>query len=143
MVWYGFFLFLAFDAFNKNEYGTILIACIFCLISYFIDKYLIDNIAEEVIDCGEYLLIKLKKTEDKIYISNIKSISFNCGASPQKVTLSLIKNSAFGKEIIFSPVRPNFDWYNYKKNEIVENLKARISAAQTAQNKLLKHQSQH
>ena len=83
---------------------------------------------DEVNDCGDYLFIKYKNNEDKIYFNNIKNVHFNSGASPQKVTLCLIKHSTFGKEIVFSPIRPKFVWYDYKKNEIVDSLIARVSA---------------
>lgn len=96
---------------------------------YFLDKYFIGYLMDEVIDHGDYLLITYNKSEDKIYFDNLKKVSFNAGASSKKVSLSLIKSSSFGNEIVFSPSRPDFVWFDYNKNEIVENLIARANKA--------------
>ncbi len=74
--------------------------------SYFLMKRLIFILADEVWDDGNALVIKKGGRRERVALSDIKAVSYSPLANPPRVTLSLLRATAFGDEIIFNgPMR--------------------------------------
>ncbi|HON58280.1 MAG TPA: hypothetical protein PLT45_01965 [Smithella sp.] len=85
-VW-GFFFFCAFVA----------------AVGYFLMKYLVFDLFDEVYDEGASLLFKNKGRTLRVNLSDIKNVSYSVLINPPRVTLSLRHRTEFGDELSFSP----------------------------------------
>jgi hypothetical protein len=99
-------------------------------------KKLIWDLADEVYDCGEYLLVKMKGEEDSVQLTNVMNVSATTNSSPRRITLRLINPSKFGPEISFSPIAGFFDRLS-TKNVVVEDLMVRVDAARAKRESIL------
>jgi hypothetical protein len=73
---------------------------------YFLMRKLIFILADEVWDDGNALLIKNRGGVERVALSDIKTISYSPFANPPRVTLSLLRSTAFGDQITFNgPMR--------------------------------------
>jgi hypothetical protein len=88
--------------------------------AYFLLRKLVFDLADEVVDLGDMLLVRNGGKEDRIALSDIRNISYTF-ANPPRVTLSLRKPSMFGDEVSFSPPA-HFKFFNpFAKNPIVNS----------------------
>lgn len=96
---------------------------------YFLFKKIIFDLVDEVYDGGDFLLVKDRKREDRIHLSNIRNVSYTTMMNPQRVTISLREPSLFGKEVSFSPpLRLTFNFF--QKSPLIEELINRVEDAQ-------------
>jgi hypothetical protein len=73
---------------------------------YFLMRRLIFILADEVWDDGNGLVIKKSGGQERVALSDIKTISYSPFANPPRVRLSLLRPTAFGDEITFNgPMR--------------------------------------
>jgi hypothetical protein len=73
---------------------------------YFLMRRLIFILVDEVWDNGNVLVIKNRGEQERIALSDIKTVSYSPFANPPRVTLSFLRSTAFGDEIIFNgPMR--------------------------------------
>jgi hypothetical protein len=73
---------------------------------YFLMRRLIFILADEVWDDGNGLVIKKSGEQERVALSDIKTISYSPFANPPRVTLSLLRPTAFGDQITFNgPMR--------------------------------------
>lgn len=97
---------------------------------FFFFKNLFWDLADEVYDCGDSLLIRYRGQEETIPLSNIMNVSASTQMNPPRVTLRLVVPNNFGTEIAFSPAKP-FSINPFAKSEIVEDLIVRVDRART------------
>jgi hypothetical protein len=83
---------------------------------------------DEVIDYGDYLVVKYAGQEDVINLSNIMNISISTNQRPPRITLRLRNAGKFGEEVAFFPVT-EFSMNPFKKNQLAEELIMRIDKA--------------
>lgn len=131
-IWFGFLGFfvivLGYIGFGKGIEIPIVVMIhpfIMAIVGYFIMKALCLDLADEVYDCGNHLLVKKDEKEARILLSNIRNISHSTLVTPPRIELSLREPSIFGNEIVFSPISsaiPN----PFKKSPIVDELLNRI-----------------
>jgi len=89
---------------------------------------LASDLADEVIDMGEYLVVRRGKLEDKIYFKNIQNIDTSKNVNPPRVTIRLIQPGSFGKLVSFSPkAAPSLN--PFAANPLVEELITRAHQA--------------
>ena len=91
-------------------------------------KKLVFDLADQVYDAGQFLLVKKKGIEQRVALSNIKNVNASIMTNPPRITLSLVTPGELGPEISFCPVRP-FTLNPFRKNEIAENLIDRVDRA--------------
>ena len=78
---------------------------IFVLGIYFMKKYVFD-LADEVLDDGDALVIKNKGQEQRIALADITNVNYTAMTSPPRVVLSLRHPTVFGDEVAFcAPVQ--------------------------------------
>lgn len=89
-------------------------------------KALVFDLMDEVWDAGDVLIVKNKKIEEHIQLSDIMNVSYSNIANPQRITVTLRKTCYWGTEITFSPPI-SFGWF-WKKNQAVQDLIQRVDA---------------
>lgn len=97
---------------------------------YVLMKFLIFDLADEVQDYGDYLLVRIRDKEEKVYLSNITNVSYAQLQNPPRVTLSLREPCPLGNQIAFIPLLPfsGFITSLHFKNAVVDDLIKRIDA---------------
>lgn len=98
--------------------------------AFFLMKKLVWDLADEVYDCGDSLLVKNRGQEDRVEFSNIMNVSSSMLVNPPRITLRLVNVSKFGNEISFSPAR-GFTLNPFAKDRVSENLMVRAWEART------------
>jgi hypothetical protein len=83
------------------------------------------NVVEEVLDGGDFLLLKKGNIEERVALSNISKVSAAVFWRPQKVTLSLLTPCKFGSEVSFIPNR-QFRLLQGMESPLVDELRARL-----------------
>ena len=98
---------------------------------FFLMKNLMWDLADEVYDCGDSLLVRLRGEEERIALSNVMNVSAPTFGNPPRVTLKLVTPSRFGSEVAFSPI-VGFIFNPFAKNEVIEDLIVRVDRARRA-----------
>ena len=131
VIWFGFLVFfiiiaLAGMAAKSEIIAPLLIMPVFMAIfGYVIMKKLVFDLADEVWDTGDALLVKNKNEEELIPLTNIINISYSVMVNPPRVTLTLRQPCRFGKEVSFSPP---VKFVPFSKSPIIAELIERIDA---------------
>jgi hypothetical protein len=101
---------------------------VMAVIGYVVMKKLVWDLADQVFDCGDHLLVKRRGEEDIVPLGNIMNVSASLLMRPPRVTLNLVNPGKFGTEINFSPVTP-FSLNPFAKNAVVDDLITRAYKA--------------
>src|SRR5579863_3244793 len=112
-IWFGFLIvFIGVAVFSGATRNTasplpfLIVPAIMIVFGYFIMKKLVFDLADEVWDDGDTLVVKNRGQEQRIALSDIKNVSYSPFINPPRVTLSLRRPTVFGDQITFSaPVR--------------------------------------
>ena len=104
---------------------------VMAVFGFFIMKKLVWNLADEVYDCGDSLLVRLRGEEERIALSNVMNVSAPTFHNPPSVTLKLVTPSKFGIEVAFCPI-VGFTFNPFAKNEVIEDLIVRVDQARRA-----------
>jgi len=134
-IWFGFlavFIGLAlFSGAGRNPASLlpVLIApAIIIVFGYVIMKKLVFDLADEVWDDGDSLVVKNSGQEQRIALSDIKNVSYSPFVNPPRVTLSLRRPTVFGDEITFSaPLR----LVPFSKSPVITDLIERVDQARS------------
>jgi hypothetical protein len=98
-------------------------------IGYLMMKHMIFNLADEVLDAGDALIVRFGSEQERIPLSEIINISYTYMQNPSRVTLTLRTPSRFGKEVSFMPPQRFFP---FAKSPIVAELIERADTARRA-----------
>jgi len=129
VLWIGLVAFGALMA-ARDLGNFILIPIIMTVFVFFLGKKLIWDLADEVYDCVDSLMIRKRGEEERIALSNIMNVSESTYLNPPRVTLRLVHPSRFGNEIAFSPIAP-FTLNPFAKNQVAQDLMARVDQARS------------
>jgi hypothetical protein len=133
VVWFGFIaLFIAVPLLvGQRQNSTplvpfLLFPAIMAVVGFFVMKKLVFDLADEVWDDGDSLLVKNGGQEQRIPLGDIKNVSYSPYMNPPRVTLLLRRPTVFGDQITFSaPIRI----VPFSTNPIIDDLIERIDAA--------------
>jgi hypothetical protein len=132
LIWFGFlaFFFIAALLAKKPEgalsAGIFIMPIFMVILGYFVMKKLVFDLADEVLDDGDSLVVRFGSDQDRIPLSQIMNVSYSYMSNPARVTLTLRTPGRFGKEITFSPPQR---FVPFAKSPIVADLIDRIDAA--------------
>jgi hypothetical protein len=134
ILWFGFLgLFVAmflFKGFSGSVPIEALLGPLFMAVfGYFLMKKLVFDLADEVLDAGDALIVRFGSEQERIPLSEIINVSYSYVQNPQRVTLTLRTPSQFGKEVSFSPPAR---FLPLAKSPIVADLIERVDAARRA-----------
>jgi len=91
----------------------------------------IRNLADEVDDCGSYLVVRRGGEEDTVMLSNIVNVNFTSdrrGAAP-RITLFLEAPGKFGPQIMFAPPAKFFS--SSSRDALAQELRVRAARARS------------
>ena len=99
------------------------------VIFFVIIKKIIFDLVDDVVDQGDYLLVKNGGREDRIALVDIMNINYQSMMSPPRVTLSLRQPSIFGSQVSFcAPLR----FVPFSTSPVIDKLIERVDAARRA-----------
>lgn len=132
LIWFGFLAFFLIEEITHRIYETkplaLIVPFVMAVFGYFVMKNLIWDLADEVYDYGEFLLIRRSDKEERVALSNIMNVSFSDNRNARRITLRLVQPGSLGAEISFSPVS-SFTIIPSAKNPIAEDLIIRVDNA--------------
>lgn len=132
IVWFGFLAVFVIVLIGTNtitlHFMLWVMPLLLAALGFILMKVLIWGGMDEVIDCGDYLIVKYRGQEDKIPLSNIININWTTYQNPPSISLRLKNASKFGQTISFFPIT-RFGMNRLKTHPIAEELITRVDAA--------------
>jgi hypothetical protein len=133
IIWFGFiivFLIVAIFVPTRSGQGpsipALIVPVIMLVFGYTLMKKLIFDLADEVWDDGDALVVKKSGQEQPIALSDIKNVNYSTMSSPPRVVLSLRRPSVFGDQVAFcAPIR----FVPFATSPIIDDLINRIDVA--------------
>lgn len=137
LVWFGFIIvFLIVAVFVPARSGqspaipALIVPVIMLAVGYGLMKKLIFNLADEVWEDGDTLVVKKGGQEQRIALSDIKNVNYSVMTSPPCVVLSLRRSTVFGDQVAFcAPIR----FIPFATSPIIDDLIERIDVARRRQ----------
>lgn len=131
--WFGFLAVFVIQALSsdiaKRDPMFVLIPLIMGVAGYFMMKKMVWVLADEVYDCGTFLLVKNRGKEERVELKDVMNVSTTTMMNPPHVTLRLTRPRQDGtNELTFSP-QMGFTLNPFAKNEIAEDLIVRVDRA--------------
>lgn len=133
--WFGFLAFFIFQtvsngAFQKSPISLV-VPCLMAIFGFVIFKKLLWELADEVYDDGDYLLVRNNGQEEMLRLSDIMNVSATTNMNPPRITLRLIESGKFGAEVSFFPTTA-FTLNPFAKNPVAEDLIVRVDKARVS-----------
>ena len=131
IIWFGFLAFFILGGIRAETFDLmfVLAPLAMALFGAFIMKKLVWDLADEVYDCGSYLLFRTSGIEQKVLLSEVVNLSHSQFSSPKRITLHLRAPGTLGSELTFNPpMRLN----PFSKSDLVSSLIHRIDKARRA-----------
>ncbi len=129
LFWFGFLaVFLATSLYSgafEESPLFLIVPFVLAVFGFLLFKKLVWNLADEVFDGGDFLLIKYRGYEERVPFSNVMNVSASTNMNPPRISLRLIKPWRFGPEVAFSPKSP-FTLNPFAKSQVAEDLILRI-----------------
>lgn len=134
VIWFGFLAFFVAIMLSKAPSGGFPVALFafpmfMAVFGYFLMKKLVFDLADEVFDAGDALVVRFGSEQERIPLAEIINVSYAYMMNPPRVTLTLRIPGQFGKEVSFSPPT---SFVPFAKSPIVADLIERIDAARRA-----------
>ena len=135
IIWFGFLVFFMAIPFiapliggsTSGSPASFLFLPVFMMIGgYFFMKKFVFDLADEVLDAGDVLVIRNRHLEDRIALTDIMNVGYSPYANPRRVTLSLRAPSLFGDRVSFLPP---VSFLPFSTSPIIDELIERIDAA--------------
>ena len=125
--WFGFLMVFMVAAFNMRVPAPeilifFLVPSAMGVLGFFLFRKLLWDLADEVHDHGDYLVVRKGSETETIRIDNIMNVSASTNVNPPR------KPGRFGNEVTFAPIKP-FSLNMFAKNPIAEDLIVRVDAA--------------
>jgi hypothetical protein len=128
----GFLAFLTIMALMQGALTQapmlVIVPVFMSVVGYLTWKTNMQNLADEVFDAGDFLLVRKNGQEETVPFSNIINVNFTVNRSGSRITLTLDQPGKFGAEIVFAPPS-QFYWTSFPKNAIAEDLVSRAEKA--------------
>ena len=134
VLWFGILaaavaVVLLSGAFVKAPFAVV-VPCIMAVLGYLLMRKLVWDMADEVYDCGDHLLVRAHGQEERVALSNIMNVNASTLVNPPRITLRLVTPGRFGNEIAFSPVRPA-TLNPFARNAVADDLIVRAHKARS------------
>jgi Ca2+/Na+ antiporter len=103
--------------------------CSFVMLVIFFSFWRVRNLADEVSDGGDFLLVRRGSVEERVQLSDIMNVSYDQSNKMPRLTLRLRKPGKFGDEIVFCP--RHSIWIPSARNAIADDLILRVERARS------------
>jgi hypothetical protein len=133
LLWFGFLVVFVAVALSTGErleerWPFVVVPILMVVLGIPLMKKLLWDLADEVQDGGNFLLIRKGSDEERVPLSNIMNVSASTNMNPPRVTLRLVKPGKFGSEVSFSPPS-RFSLSPFARHPIVDDLIVRVDRA--------------
>ena len=133
LAWFGFLLVFVGIALSKNEYGPdrwlfVVVPVFMAVFGFLLMKNLVWDLADEVHDGGDFLLVRKGGEEERVPLSNIMNVNASTNMNPQRITLRLVKPGKFGSEVAFA-LPSRFSFNPFARHPVAEDLIVRVDKA--------------
>jgi len=133
-IWFGFIAFFVVQVLNsgaaQRDPMFLVVPAVMAVVGYFMMKKIVWNLADEVYDCDDFLLVKNRGREERIEIANIMNVSATTMMNPPQITLRLVRAGPNGNEVTFSPAM-QFTLNPFARSPVAEDLIVRVDRART------------
>jgi hypothetical protein len=105
----------------------------FCFAAAFVlvlQRILASDLADDVVDIGDSLIIKRGRLKDRIPLANLLKVETSVAVNPPRMTLYFVAATAFGKSVPFSPISSR-SLNPFSNHPLVEELMDRAQKART------------
>jgi len=114
---------------NAHFLPFVLISAFMAIMMFRIFRKLVFDLADEVWDAGDALVVRNRGQEERIALAEIMNVNYSPLVNPPRVTLSLRRPTVFGDQISFcAPLRLTLTPFS-TTNPLIEELIRRIDAA--------------
>ncbi|WHZ18838.1 MAG: hypothetical protein OJF55_000987 [Rhodanobacteraceae bacterium] len=107
----------------------LLVPALMLVFGFLLFRKLLWDLADEVQDGGDYLLVRKGAIEKRIPLADILNVSMSQFTNPKRVTLRLRSPCELGDEIAFIPKMPVFRLNPFARNAVAEDLMRRVDQA--------------
>ncbi len=108
--------------------ALLLVPLLMGVIGLVVMKQVIWDLADEVYDCGDSLLVKNRGIEQRVPLADIINDSVTVAMNPPRITLRLANPGVMGPEIVFTPMR-RFSFNPIARKPIADELVLRVDRA--------------
>jgi len=133
-IWFGFlalFLILVIaTGAAKISFMLWIMPLAMAVFGFFLMKYLVWDLMDEVIDYGDYLVVTYGGQQDVVNLTNIMNINVSTQQRPPRITLRLRIAGKFGDEVSFLPVT-EFSINPFKRSKLADELIIRVDKARS------------
>ena len=134
ILWFGFLaifvvITLLGGAVEKNPLFLI-VPCLMIIVGFILFRKLLWDLADQVDDGGDFLVVKYRGEEENVPLSNIMNVSASTNVNPPRITLRLVQPGKFGTEIVFLPKKA-FTLNPFARSEVAEDLIVRVDRARS------------
>ena len=107
----------------------LLVPALMLVFGFLLFRKLLWNLADEVQDGGDYLLVRKGAIEKRVPMADILNVSISQFTNPKRVTLRLRSPCEWGDEVAFIPKMPMFRLDPFARNAVAEDLMRRVDQA--------------
>ena len=107
----------------------LLVPAFMLVFGFLLFRKLLWDLADEVQDGGDYLLVRKGAIEKRIPLADIFNVSMSQFTNPKRITLRLRSPCEWGDEIAFIPKMPAFRLNPFARNAVAEDLMRRVDQA--------------
>ena len=134
VIWFGILaVFVAgsvMDGAVWRDPMALLAPALMAVMGFLLMRFFVWDLADEVLDYGDHLLVRRGSEEERIALSNVMNVNASLNMNPQRVTLRLVTPGKFGQNVSFSP-SASFSLNPFAKSPIVEELIVRAHQARS------------
>ena len=117
---------------GQSHWPDMLIPLAFIVIGYFMMKFLVLDLADEVYDLGDSLLIRSRQQEVRVALSDIKHVACNNFTNPTRITLVLTKDCGLRSKVVFEPLTKYCGMFSMGE-QIADDLRRRCQSCSVAE----------
>jgi hypothetical protein len=127
--WFLFLvLFIGIDGFvgaGWKQPQFLMVPAIMVVFGAIMFRKLVWDLADEVRDGGDYLLVRRGRIEERLPLEDVMNVSMSQFTNPRRLTLRLRTPGKLGDEVTFIPKSP-FQLNPFARNPVAEKLIARV-----------------
>ena len=107
VMWFGFLSIWTIAAvvgvlFSDAPAPMLLVPCVMAPIGILVMRHLVFDLADEVLDEGDSLVVRKGRVTERIRLAEIKNVSYSGFTNPRRVTLTLRRKTRLGDEISYA-----------------------------------------
>lgn len=103
--------------------ASVIVALALVALTVLIQRAMARHLADEVIDGGEYLLVRSDGIEEKVMLRDVAAVRRGFGNNPERLILTLRRPGRLGDTIAFIP--KGIRWFPYVEHPLASDLIAR------------------